>query len=188
MDHGPCVPVWAGYGARGTATASSGLCGRRCSAWVGTGWVQAQLPHQGLSCRWGLGLPLKREGGVSWLPGGCTPQLSPCSTTHSSVLEPVISHAPPKQVLTPVVDTPQPHIGVPTPPLEPPAVLLLWLQLPPSHPGEDEEPRSGSTEQCGQGEPCLNTLRHQSQSHRAPGKHQLQTHPWNARSCCGSSP
>lgn len=93
--------------------------------------VQAQLPHQGPSCRWGLGLPLKREGGVSWLPGGCTPQVCPCSTTHSSVLEPVISHAPPKQVLTPVLDTPQPHTGVPTPPLEPPAVLLLWLQLPP---------------------------------------------------------
>lgn len=87
----------------------------------GTGWVQAQLPHPVPSCRCqhassvGLGGLLEAEGGVSWLPGGCTSQLSPCSTTHRSVLEPLFSCAPPKQVLT--LDTPQPHIGAPTIPL-----------------------------------------------------------------------
>lgn len=79
----------------------------------GTGGVQAQLPHQGPSCRLGLGLPFSGKEGVSWLPGGCTPQLSPCSTAHRSVLQPVTSCAPPKQVLTPVLDTPQLHMGYP---------------------------------------------------------------------------
>jgi len=81
-----------------------------------TGWVQAQLHPRATSpaagaCDVGFGAPLAAGTRVVWLLGGCTALPSPLRHRSRGCTAAVSSLAPRSQVLTPLLDTPQPHAG-----------------------------------------------------------------------------
>lgn len=148
----PCIRVWAGYGARGTAAAASGLPGKEVpsleGAWGGCRHsLTPKPPAAGAShaCGVGFGVPIEAETRVGWLLGGCTSLADPTAALLMGVYGYRFSPSHPRcnQVLTPFLDTPQPLSRGAHPPHQssqggeaphtPPA-LLLWLQLPPCPP------------------------------------------------------
>lgn len=180
----PCVRVWVkGNGCSRLRTPGEG----NAQPGGGMGWVQAQphpqFPVAGAShaCGVGFGAPLEAESRGGWLLAGCTSLPSPLQHHSQGCTATVCSSLlPPNQVLTPFLEPPQLHPGVPTPLPALPGwggstqpTSAFAVAAGPSLPALGKRWWPDPAARCGQGQLCLNTLRYQSRSNRARGMHQL---------------